>query len=413
MTMNTSDSNAANTDPARPEPPGPTLSAASYTLWEMILYALKLGTSGFGGPVALVGYMHRDLVEARKWISEADYKEGLTLAQLMPGPLAAQLAMYLGYVHYRNLGATLVGIAFVVPSFVMVVAIGAAYVAYGGLTWMQAVFYGVGACVIGIIAISAYKLTTKSIGKDRLLWAIYLISAAITIITESELVLVFLAAGVLVWLVKAPPGKWFGSGGVPAIFAVSAQLPTASGVAATVDWPLLWQIGGFFAEAGAFVFGSGLAIVPFLYGGVVNEYHWLTERQFVDAVAVAMITPGPVVITVGFIGYLVAGFSGAVVAAVATFLPCYFFTIIPAPYFKKHGRHPAIVAFVDGVTAAAIGAITGAVVVLGRRSITDVATAVLAVVTIVLIWKFKKLPEPLVVLAAALIGLAVFPLTHR
>src|SRR5450756_700174 len=177
-------------------------SAPSYSLWQLVVYALKLGTVGFGGPVALVGYMYRDLVEDRRWISEADYKEGLTLAQLMPGPLAAQLAMYLGYVHYRNLGATLVGIAFVVPSFLMVVAIGAAYVAYGGLSWMQAVFYGVGACVIGIIAISAYKLTTKSIGKDKLLWAIYLTGATVTVITESELVTLFLIAGMLVWLVK-------------------------------------------------------------------------------------------------------------------------------------------------------------------------------------------------------------------
>lgn len=192
---------ATNAHPGSPEP----LSLPGYSLWQLVMYALKLGTLGFGGPVALVGYMHRDLVEARQWISEADYKEGPTLAQLMPGPLAAQLAMYLGYVHYRNLGATLVGIAFVVPSFLMVVAIGAAYVAYGGLTWMQAVFYGVGACVIGIVAISAYKLTTKSIGKDKLLWAIYLIGAAVTVITESELVSLFLIAGVLVWLVKAPP----------------------------------------------------------------------------------------------------------------------------------------------------------------------------------------------------------------
>ena len=180
-------------------------SAPGYSLWQLIVYALKLGTFGFGGPVALVGYMYRDLVETRKWISEADYKEGLTLAQLMPGPLAAQLAIYLGYVHYRNLGATLVGIAFVVPSFIMVVLIGMAYVVYGGLTWMQAVFYGVGACVIGIIAISAYKLTTKSIGKDKLLWAIYLVSAAVTVITESEMVLLFLIAGVLVWLLRASP----------------------------------------------------------------------------------------------------------------------------------------------------------------------------------------------------------------
>ena len=259
---------------------------------------------------------------------------------------------------------------------------------------------------------SAYKLTTKSIGKDKLLWAIYMIGAAVTIITESELVSLFLIAGVLVWLVKAPPKKWFNPGGVPGIFAISAQLPTAAPVAASADWSVLWQIGVFFAEAGAFVFGSGLAIVPFLYGGGVNEYHWLTERQFVDAVAVAMITPGPVVITVGFIGFLVAGFPGAVVAALVTFLPCYFFTIIPAPYFKKHGKHPSIVAFVDGVTAAAIGTIAGAVVVLGKRSIIDVPTALLALVTVALIWKFKKLPEPLIVLAAALIGVALFPLTH-
>jgi len=402
----TSDQAAAN---AHPNSPG-QLSGPSYSLWQLVMYALKLGTLGFGGPVALVGYMHRDLVEARKWISEADYKEGLTLAQLMPGPLAAQLAMYLGYVHYRNLGATLVGIAFVVPSFVMVVLIGMAYVAYGGLTWMQAVFYGVGACVIGIIAISAYKLTTKSIGKDKLLWAIYLIAAAVTVITESELVSLFLIAGVLVWLIKAPPKKWFGSGGAPGIVAISAQLPAATPIVASVDWSVLWQIGVFFAEAGAFVFGSGLAIVPFLYGGVVNEYHWLTERQFVDAVAVAMITPGPVVITVGFIGYLVAGFPGAVVAALATFLPCYFFTIIPAPYFKKHGKHSGIVAFVDGVTAAAIGTITGAVIVLGKRSITDLPTILLAVITVLLIWKFKKLPEPVIVAAAAVIGLVVYPL---
>jgi chromate transporter len=376
-----------------------------YSLWQMVRYMARLGTVGFGGPVALCGYMHRDLVEHRRWISESDYKEGLALAQLMPGPLAAQLGIYLGYVHFGVTGATLAGIAFVLPSFIMVVALGMAYVAYGGLTWMQAVFYGVGAAVIGIITISAYKLTTKSIGKDKLLWLIYLTAAAVTVATESETVWLFLASGIIVWFVKAPPRLSATMG-----LALAADLPTASLLTSTTEWPVLWQIGIFFAEAGAFVFGSGLAIVPFLYGGVVNEHHWLTERQFIDAVAVAMITPGPVVITVGFIGYLVAGLGGATVAALATFLPCYLFTIIPAPYFRRHGKKPGIIAFVDGVTAAAIGTITGAVVVLGKRSIVDFPTIAIAFVTVFLLWRVKKLPEPAIVAVAAIAGLFVYPL---
>lgn len=393
-----------------PMPPALERQLPSYSLRQLVLYFLRLGALGFGGPVALAGYMHRDLVDTRQWITDADYKEGLALAQLAPGPLAAQLAIYLGYVHYRIVGATLVGVAFVLPSFLMVLALGWAYVRFGGLTWMQSVFYGVGAAVIGIIAISAWKLTTKSVAKDRLLWFVYLVLAAVTVVTESEVAWLFLAAGVLVWFWRAPP-KWLRQGNLNAVAAI--PLPAASGMLGTVDWPLLSQIGVFFAKAGAFVFGSGLAIVPFLYGGVVTEHHWLNDKQFVDAVAVAMITPGPVVITVGFIGYLVAGLPGACVAAAATFLPCYLFTVLPAPYFKKYGRLPAILAFVDGVTAAAIGAISGAVIVLAKRSIVDVPTALLALVTVALLLRFKKLSEPMVVAGAAAIGLIAYPLLHH
>jgi chromate transporter len=380
-----------------------------YTLWQMVLYMLRLGTLGFGGPVALVGYIHRDLVENRRWITEEDYKEGLALAQLAPGPLAAQLGIYLGYVHYRIIGATLAGLAFVIPSFLMVIALGWAYVRFGGISWMQAVFYGVGASVIGIIAMSARKLTIKSVGKDKLLWAIYLLLAIVTVITESEIAWLFIASGVLVWLLRAPP-NWLGKGNLHA--AALTQLPMAGGLLDLANAPLLGQIGIFFAKAGAFVFGSGLAIVPFLYGGVVTEHHWLTDKQFVDAVAVAMITPGPVVITVGFIGYLIAGLSGACVAALATFLPCYLFTVIPAPYFKKYGKVPGVIAFVDGITAAAIGAITGSVIVIAKRSIIDIPTACIALVTVALLWRHKKLQEPLVVAAAAISGLIIYPLVR-
>jgi chromate transporter len=369
----------------------------SYTLQHLVIYFLKLGTWGFGGPVALVGYMHRDLVENKKWIADDDYKEGLALAQLAPGPLAAQLAIYTGYIHYRILGATLAGIAFVIPSFLMVLGIGYAYVHLGGLPWMQAIFYGVGAAVIGIITISSYKLAVKSIGKDYLLWGIFIVLAVTTFITEEENIWLILAAGVVVWFVKVPPA--FSRSSLPAIAPVLAQAaPVVS------DNAKLLQVAWFFTKAGAFVFGSGLAIVPFLYGGVVKEYQWLNEQQFVDAVAVAMITPGPVVITVGFIGYLAAGFPGACVAALATFLPCYLFTILPAPYFKKYGKHPAIKAIVDGITAAAIGAIAGAVLVLGKRTLTDIPSIIIMVTTAIVLFKFKKIQEPLVIAVAAGVG---------
>ncbi|WP_242025587.1 chromate transporter [Leptolyngbya sp. FACHB-36] len=374
-------------------------------------YFLKLGTLGFGGPIALVGYMHRDLVEERQWISEAEYQEGLTLAQVAPGPLAAQLSFYLGYVHYSILGSALVGVAFVLPSFLMVVALGWAYTLFGGLSWMQAVFYGVGAAVIGIIAISAYKLTRKTVGTDWLLWGIYVVNAAATVITQSERVELILGAGFLVWLLKSPPRNWFKGNRVNSILGLS--LAPFLATVPTVTPGILGQIFLFFATAGSFVFGSGLAIIPFLYGGVVKDFQWLDAQQFLDAVAVAMITPGPVVITTGFIGFLVAGFPGACVAAIAMFIPCYLLTIIPAPYFKKHGKNPGISAFVKGVTVAATGAIAGAVVVLGQQSLRDLPTSLIALVTLVALGKFgKKLSEPIVVVIAAIIGLVLYPFMH-
>lgn len=377
------------------------MNGSAYALKKLVLYFLKLGAVGFGGPVALVGYMHRDLVEKRKWFAEEDYKEGLALAQLAPGPLAAQLAIYLGYVHYRIIGATLAGLAFVLPSFVMVLALGYAYVQAGGLWWMQAVFYGIGAAVIGIIAIGSYKLSRKSLGKDWLLWTIAGTLAITTFITETEILWLILTAGIVVWLYRSPP-KFARS--LNTFFLAPVLLQVALITSANERLSQIWW---FFLKAGAFVFGSGLAIVPFLYGGVVKEYQWLNEQQFLDAVAVAMITPGPVVITVGFIGYLVAGLPGACIAALATFLPCYLFTIIPAPYFKKYGKHPGIKAFVDGVTAAAIGAIIGAVFVLGKRQLTDITSVVLAAITILVLLKFKRVQEPFVILVAAIAGLVI------
>lgn len=379
-----------------------------YSLTQITLYFLKLGTWGFGGPVALVGYMNRDLVEEKKWISEEEYKEGLALAQLAPGPLAAQLGIYIGFLNYGLLGATLTGLAFVLPSFVMVVLLGIAYQLYGGLSWMQAVFYGVGAAVIGIISLSAYKLTIKSISKFELgaikkkwlLWLFYVLAIVITVVTQQENILMFLFCGATYMVIKAPP-KWLKKPSTVSVIAV----------AGTGFWnykaDTLQQIGWFFLKAGTFVFGSGLAIVPFLHSGIVNEFGWLNEHQFVDSVAVAMITPGPVVITVGFIGYLVAGFPGACVAALATFLPCYLFTVALAPSFKKIAGNTSIKAFVEGITAAVVGALVGSVIIIATRSIVDIITAIIAIAAVTALIYVKKLPEPIVIAVAAVLGLII------
>jgi chromate transporter len=384
------------------EPPETTKATAS--MGELCRYFLRLGAVGFGGPIALVGYMQRDLVEKRRWIGEEDFRQGLALSQLAPGPLAAQLAIYLGWVRGRVLGATLAGAAFVLPSFVIVLLLSALYLRYGGLSWMQGAFYGIGASVIAIIVRSAIKLVRMTLGRDLLLWLLFLANALITAWSESEIVWVFLLSGAAALFIKAPPRP-----GRKAMASAIMPLPAwlLSGLHGTASTGTLWTLGLYFAEAGAFVFGSGLAIVPFLYGGVVDRFHWLSDHQFLDAVAVAMITPGPVVITVAFIGYLVAGPVGATVAAIGVFLPCYLFVIVPAPYFRQIAKNRQVKAFVDGVTAAATGAIAGAAFVLGRRAIIDLPTALIALATLALLSKVRKVPEPLVILAAGVVGFIV------
>jgi len=378
------------------------------TTWSLIRYFLYLGSLGFGGPVALVGYMQRDLVENRRWFTKEDYLKGLALSQLAPGPLAAQLAICLGYTHGRVWGATAVGLAFIAPSFLMTVALGALYVAYGGLSWMQAAFYGVGAAVIGIIVRSAWKLGAMTMAGDKLLWAIFAVMALVTAWTESEIGVLFVLSGVFVMLVQAPPRRLWGLvGSHKALWSAPWPLLLLAGLGATATSGVLLDILWFFTKAGAFVFGSGLAIVPFLYGGVVQEHHWLNDKQFLDAVAVAMITPGPVVITVAFIGYLVAGLGGAVAAGIGVFLPVYLFVVVPYPWFDRWSANPQVRAFVKGVTASAAGAIAGACFVLGTRAIFDWPTAALAAAALALLWRFK-VPEPILIVGAGLIGFAIF-----
>src|SRR5947199_2364716 len=374
---------------------------AGFQLSNLVVYFLRLGTLGFGGPIALAGHMQKDLVEERHWFSKQDYLEGLAFSQLSPGPLAAQLAMYLGWLRSGTMGATAVGIAFILPSFLMVLALAALYVHFGSLPWIQGMFYGIGAAVIAIIVRSAIKLVKTTVGKDWLLWTIFAALAITTAWTKSEIIWLFILCGAVAMLVKAPPVVPSRATSAMFVGGLGPLLTGTHGLASIATVGVLFL---FFLKAGAFVFGSGLAIVPFLYGGVVAKFHWLTERQFVDAVAVAMITPGPVVITAAFIGYVVAGPVGALVAAWAVFAPPYFIVLFGAPYYRRFAQNRQVKAFVQGVTAAAVGAIAGAAYILGRRSLVDLPTVLIGFVTLVILMFTKKIPEPLVILAAGAVG---------
>lgn len=383
--------------------PAPAIERGPSTI-SLLLYFLRLGTFGFGGPIALAGRMERDLVDERRWVSRQDYLEGLAFSQLSPGPLAAQLAMYIGWAQAGWLGAALVAAAFVLPSFLMAVVVAAAYVVFGQLAWLHEAFYGIGAAVIAIIVQSAYRLSRKTIGSDAFLWSLFGVVAVTTVWTGSELIWLFVLCGVLRVVFKCTSSI----AARPALLSISIGMPwLLSGLSGSAPVGVVTTIGLFFLKAGAFVFGSGLAIVPFLYGGVVKQYQWLTEQQFLDAIAVAMITPGPVVITAAFIGYLVAGLAGSVAATTAVFAPPFLIVIIAAPYYQRVARNEHVKAFVQGVTAAAVGAIAGAAIILARRALIDMPTVLIATGMLVALFKLKRLPEPLLIVLAGVVGIAV------
>lgn len=359
-------------------------------LTETARYFLRLGTTGFGGPIALAERMHRDLVTDRRWIAEAQFKEGLAFAQLAPGPLAAQLAMYIGWRRAGLAGTLAAGIAFIAPSFVMVVIAAAAYSRAGGSAWVAGALYGAGAAVIAIIARSGYRLALVSLRRDALLWLVCVTNIAFVVATHAEHVWVIALSALLVWGIR-------GRKQLSSTTGVSLLIPAGGTInLSSVFW--------FFLKSGSVVFGSGLAVVPFLYGGVVAEHQWLTDRQFLDSVAFGLLSPGPIVITVAFIGYLIAGIPGALTAAVAVFLPVFLIVSIAAPHVTRITANPATRAAVDGAVAGAVGALLGAVVILASRSLTDWLTWSIAVTCLTVILMSRRVPDVVVLMVAGAVG---------
>ena len=405
---------------ASPSPP--PSSPVAVPFGRLLGYFLRLGTLGWGGPIAVIGYMQRDLVETRGWIDEQDFLDGVALGQTMPGPLAAQVAMWVGYLKRGSAGALAVAAAFIAPSFLMVFAVAAAYVHYSGLSAVRSVFHGISPVVVGIMAVTAYKLLKITDRRDLRAWAISAVVFVVTVVTGSEPVSLIVAAGVLMILLDARPGPgWWRRlparrRGIPARIPARTppRLPSLAApllsLGPVATGGKLVSLGLFFLKAGAVTFGFGLAIVPVMRDGVVIHNHWLTVPQFVDAVGIGLATPGPAVISATFIGYLVAGPVGAMVATVAVFTPIYLGVVVPGRWFVRYRHNPQVRAFVVGATAAAAGALAGVVVGLPTEFNLhtvgqEVGLAVMALTTIALLWRFRKLNELYLVLAGALFGL--------
>lgn len=384
----------------------PTETPHQVPIRDIVAYFLRLGTLGFGGPAALCGQMEKDLVAGKGWLTKEEMREAIAISQSMPGPLAIQVGIFIAHMRGGFWGAWAGGWAFILPNFIIVAALGALYVYLGGFTWMTAVFYGVSPAVIALIAHSCWRLAKLGV-EDRVQWAIAAVAFAITVTLEAEVALLFIAAGIfgILWY-----GSIFRRSTPPSLLALFLAPAHAAGIAApgaaTATLPgLLW----FFLKAGSLTFGSGLVIVPFLEKGLVQETNWLNPREFLIAVAIGMISPGPVVITATFVGYLVAGFWGAAVSTVGIFLPSFLMVLIVAPILRRNRDNPNVQGFIKGAYAAAIGTILGACVLLGKIAIGDWLTAVIAVVSLGLLFRFK-VNNPALVAACAAIGLVAFPL---
>jgi chromate transporter len=379
---------------------------APHAIRDLTLYFLRLGALGFGGPVALVGQMERDLVDGRKWLSKTEMRDAIAVCQSLPGPLAIQVGIYISYLRGGFWGAWAGGWSFILPNFLIVAALGALYVELGGLSWMAAIFYGVSPAVIALILHSCWRLAKLGM-EDRLQWAIAATAFAITVALEAEVALLFIGAGVAGVLYygtlfrrAAPAGIAIAASAAPTFPAV---LPSAGGVS-------LWKLLAFFLKAGSLTFGSGLVIVPFLEKGLVQESGWLDGRQFLVAVAIGMLSPGPVVITATFVGYLIAGFWGSLVSTVGIFLPSFLLVLIVAPILIRHRANPNVQGFVKGAYAAAIGTILGASILLGKIAIGDWLTALIGLASLGALFATKKLSTPMLVAATAAIGLIAFPI---
>ena len=396
-----------------------TQSIVVPTLWNVVAYFLRLGATGFGGPVALANYMREHLVERDGWFTEEEYERGLAVATACPGPLAYQLGVYCGYVKYGVIGGIAVGIAFALAPFAIVVTAAAIYVHFANATWIRSLFYGVGPVVVALILKACWNLGKKTLKREVPAWIVAGVALLATIIFQRELTVLFVAAGLLGVVLFAPRKSSDSASRAQAdvkpttLNVRSVTIPVMLAAALPVVAPAIaWKLFAFFFKTGLLVFGSGLVVVSFIKAYVVDQYHWLGNRAFLDAVAIGMVSPGPVVITATFVGYLVGGFVGALAATIGIFLPSILLTLVGTPLLIRYGKNPRIAGFVRGVTVAVVGVLAGTTYLVGKPVIGDWITMLIAVAVLIAPRIKKGIPDQFFVAAGALVGLLAYPLLH-
>jgi chromate transporter len=372
-------------------------------LSELALLFLRLGATAFGGPAAHIALMRTEAVEKRGWLTDHQFLDMLGAVNLIPGPNSTELAMHLGRSRHGWLGLVVAGVCFILPAAVLVVIIAWLYVAYGKMPQTAAALYGIKPVVLAVIAQALITLARNAV-KSTLLAVCGALSAAAALLDANALLILLVAGCVPLawrWLASLKTNSSASAAGLPgiALFLAAGPAP-ASGAAFSLGALFL-----FFLKAGAVLFGSGYVLVAFLRDDLVHRWHWLTESQLLDAVAVGQVTPGPVSTAATFIGYLVGGLPGAMVATVGIFLPGFFFVAISGPLVPRMRRSRLCAAFLDGVNVASLGLMVAVMAQLARSAVTDFLTLVVAVSSLAILQFAKRVNVIWLIAAGVAIGL--------
>jgi chromate transporter len=374
-------------------------------LREIAVSFLRLGTTAFGGPAAHIAMMEEEFVRRRGWLSHAEFLDMLGATNLIPGPNSTEMAIHIGHQRAGWKGLVVGGVCFIVPAMLIVMAAAWAYVRFGSLPQFQGIMYGIKPVVVAIILQALWRLAPTAV-KSGILAVVGSIAVVAAMLGASPLTILF-GAGVVVAATarinRRPPSAAFAVVPAPRWAGIAAAVKGAAGAAAIVPFSLA-GLFLFFLKVGAVLYGSGYVLLAFLQTDLVDRLHWITQSQLLDAVAVGQVTPGPVFTTATFIGYLLGGATGAVVATIAIFVPGFIFVAASRPLIPRIRRSMIAGAFLDGVNVGALALLAAVTLQLGRAALVDVTTTAVAAISAPLLI-YSRVNSAWLIFAAGMAGL--------